>query len=176
MPSLSPSQEIFDVVDEQDQVIGQRTRSDVHREKLLHRAVHIFVFNSDGQLYIQRRSPNKDQLPNCWTSSCSGHVDTGESYDTAAVRELGEELAIHLENDEPLQFLFKYDACRKTGWEFVKTYRLLWDDTITFDPEEISEGQWIYPEAMEHWIGEHRRDFAPSFRLLWDVARERGAV
>ncbi|WOO41744.1 NUDIX hydrolase [Rubellicoccus peritrichatus] len=176
MPPLSSNQEIFDVVDEHDQIVGQRTRGDVHREKLLHRAVHIFVFNSDGQLYIQRRSPNKDQLPNCWTSSCSGHVDSGEDYDTAAIRELGEELAINLENDEPLKFLFKHDACRKTGWEFVHIYSLLWDGPVVFDPEEISEGQWIEPKAMENWIGENRRDFAPSFRLLWEVARERSLV
>lgn len=176
MPPISSSQEIFDVVDEHDQVVTQRTRGDVHREKLLHRAVHIFVFNSAGDLYIQRRSPNKDQLPNCWTTSCSGHVDSGEDYEVAAVRELGEELAIHLEQDKPLEFLFKHDACKKTGWEFVKSYRLLWDGPITFDPDEISEGQWINIDALETWIGENRRDFAPSFRLLWEVGRERNML
>ena len=176
MPPISSNQEIFDVVDERDQIIGRRTRGDVHREKLLHRAVHIFVFNADDQLYLQRRSPHKDQLPNCWTTSCSGHVDSGEDYDTAAVRELGEELSIHIDNSKSLQFLFKHDACRKTGWEFVHTYRLQWNGPVVFDPDEISEGQWISRQTMEKWMTQKRHDFAPSFRLLWKVGRERRLI
>lgn len=86
--------ELFDVVDEHDRVLRRETRAEVHRQRLLHRAVHILVFNARGEVYLQRRSAQKDTYPHRWTTSCSGHVDAGEDYDTAAVRELAEELGL----------------------------------------------------------------------------------
>ena len=90
-----PVTDIFDVVDRSDKVLRQESRAIVHREKLLHRAVHVFVFNKAGQLYLQRRSMAKDTAPGKWVSSCSGHVDSGEDYDKAAGRELIEEIGLH---------------------------------------------------------------------------------
>ena len=83
-----PVTDIFDVVDKSDKVLRQEPRAVVHREKFLHRAIHVFVFNEAGELYLQRRSMAKDTAPGKWVSSCSGHVDTGEDYDEAAEREL----------------------------------------------------------------------------------------
>jgi isopentenyldiphosphate isomerase len=86
--------ELFDVVDAHDQVLRQEPRADVHRQRLLHRAVHVLVFNSRGEVYLQKRSAKKDTYPNRWTTSCSGPVDAGADYDTAVLRELAEELGI----------------------------------------------------------------------------------
>ena len=86
--------ELFDVVNSEDVVLRSAERAVVHREQLLHRAVHVFVFNAAGQLYLQRRSLNKDTAPGKWVSSCSGHVDSGEDYDAAAPRELAEEIGL----------------------------------------------------------------------------------
>ena len=86
--------ELFDVVDDQDRVLRQEARADVHRQRLLHRAVHVLVFNPAGDVYLQRRSAAQDTYPLRWTTSCSGHVDAGEDYDTAVLRELGEELGL----------------------------------------------------------------------------------
>ena len=97
--------DIFDVVDRSDNVLRQESRAVVHREKLLHRAIHVFVFNKAGQLYLQRRSMAKDTAPGKWVSSCSGHVDSGEDYDKAAGRELIEEIGLH--NPVDLKRLFK---------------------------------------------------------------------
>ena len=80
-------EEIFDIVDDQDRVIGQMPRSEVHRQKLLHRAVSIFVFDSRGRLLLQQRSATKDEYPLRYTSSASGHVSAGETYDETAPRE-----------------------------------------------------------------------------------------
>src|SRR5215472_10054324 len=88
------SEEIFDVVDEHDRVVAQAPRSVVHAQKLLHRAVHIFVLNSRGELLLQKRSATKDEYPLCYTSSASGHLSAGETYETAAPRELAEELGL----------------------------------------------------------------------------------
>src|ERR1700679_1901927 len=94
MPYHTP--DVFDVVDEHDRVLHQETRDEVHRRRLLHRAVHILVFNSRGDIYAQRRSATKDTYPGRWTTSCSGHVDAGEDYNHAAFRELAEELGLEL--------------------------------------------------------------------------------
>ena len=59
------SEELFDVVDEQDQILEQLPRSVVHARKLLHRAANVFVFNSQGKLLLQFRSATKDEYPHC---------------------------------------------------------------------------------------------------------------
>ncbi len=88
-------EDIFDIVDEQDRVVGRAPRREVHAKNLHHRATHILVHDAAGRVFLQRRSLTKDTFPGCWDSSCSGHVDTGEDYETAARRELGEELGWH---------------------------------------------------------------------------------
>src|ERR1043166_7202136 len=89
-------EDIFDVVNERDEVIGSRPRSEVHRLGLLHRVVHILVSNSRAEIFLQKRSMKKDRQPGLWDSSASGHVDSGEDYDTCAVRELQEEIGLKL--------------------------------------------------------------------------------
>src|SRR5882762_7896662 len=90
------AEEIFDVVNERDEVIGKRPRSEVHRLGLMHRATHGLVFNKRGQVFLQKRSMNKDRQPGLWDSSASGHVDSGEDYDTCVVRELREEIGLQV--------------------------------------------------------------------------------
>src|SRR3984957_10973987 len=116
------SEEIFDVVNDRDEVIGQRARREVHRLGLKHRAVHVLVFNRRGEVFLQKRSMIKDTFPGTWDSSASGHVDTGEDYDACAVRELGEELGLVIAA-APAR-LFKIPACAETGEEFCWVYRL----------------------------------------------------
>src|SRR6478672_13109465 len=98
------SEEVFDVVDEQDQVIGRERRSEVHRLNLRHRAVHVLVFNSQGEVFLQKRSMSKDTFPGAWDSSASGHLDCGEDYDACAIRELREEIGLRLERCPPRLF------------------------------------------------------------------------
>jgi len=159
------AEERFDVVNAQDQVVGTEIRSIVHQQRLLHRAVHIFVFNANGELYLQRRSMSKDTAPGKWVSSCSGHVDSREDYDTAARRELGEEIGLY--DPVNIQRVFKEPACRPTGYEFVWLYHCHSEGPFVHDPDEVSDGQWIEIDALNHWIKERPRDFAWSFTHLW---------
>ena len=86
--------EYFDVVNERDEPVSRALRQEVHARGLLHRAVHVLVFDQHGRVFLQKRSMLKDTSPGLWDSSCSGHLDAGEDYDSAAIRELGEELGI----------------------------------------------------------------------------------
>jgi isopentenyldiphosphate isomerase len=159
------SEEIFDVVDERDSVIGQKPRSEVHRLGLLHRAIHVLVFNSRGEVFLQKRSTTKDREPGKWDSSSSGHVDSGEDYDDCAVRELHEEIGLIVQKTP--ERLFKIEACRETDQEFVWVYRCAGEGPFQLHPDEIESGEWFVPEAVTRWLAEKPEEFASAFRLLW---------
>ena len=112
--------EILDWSTRCDRVIGQRTRSEIHRLGLIHRAVHALVFNSSGRLFLQQRSLSKDMNPGLWDSSAAGHVDAGENYDDCVVREVREELGINASGR--FEQLFKIEAIPATGMEFCTVY------------------------------------------------------
>lgn len=163
--------EWFDVVNERDEVIGREVRRIVHARGLWHRAVHVLVFNRAGQVFLQKRSMLKDLSPGLWDSSCSGHLDAGEDYDAAAVRELGEEIGIAA--SQPPERWFRISACEETGWEFVWVYRLRHEGPFTLHPDEIESGAWAAPEEVSHAIATRPGDYCPSFKLLWPMAAER---
>ena len=167
------SEEIFDVVNERDEVIGRQTRREVHRCGLKHRAVHVFVFNARGEVFLQKRSLSKDSSPGLWDSSTSGHLDCGEDYDACAVRELREEIGLRLSAGP--RRLFKVDACAQTGQEFVWLYRCESEGPFTLHPEEIERGDWFAPERITAWVREGPQDFAPAFVLLWNAFLQSGA-
>jgi isopentenyl-diphosphate delta-isomerase type 1 len=157
------SEEIFDVVDDADRVVGQASRSVVHAENLLHRAVSIFVLKPDGRLLLQHRSDSKDQYPGCYTSSASGHVDSGEDYDTAAVRELSEELSL----ESPIEYLAKFAAGPDTAFEFSALYQLVTDVEPVLDPGEIAGADFLPLEEIASMIEDSPEKFTPPFRVMF---------
>lgn len=166
------AEEYFDVVDDQDQVIDRLPRAEVHARGLKHRATHIFLFNENGQLFLQKRSMSKDCFPGLWDSSAAGHVDPGESYDACAGRELQEELGAS--PSTALERLFKVDACEATGWEFVWLYRGISGGPFVLQESEVETGAWFDLPILEGWMRRNPEAFAPSFPLLW--ARYRSAI
>jgi 16S rRNA (adenine1518-N6/adenine1519-N6)-dimethyltransferase len=164
--------EMFDVVDEQNRVIGQQPRGVVHREKLRHRAIHIFVFNRRGELFLQRRSRWKDANPRRWDSSAAGHVNAGDDYDSTAPRELEEELGICA----PLEVVGEVNACRETGWEFVRIYRAVHEGPFRLPPAEIECGAFFSPAQIQRWIDARPKDFAISFIECWNTLAANGRL
>jgi len=165
-----PGAEYFDVVNERDEVVGRAVRPEVHARRLLHRAIHVLVFDETGRVFLQRRSLTKDSAPGLWAASCSGHVDSGEDYDGAARRELGEEIGVFL--PVPPERWFRIEACAQTGWEFVWVYHLRHSGPFVLHPEEIAEGAWREPVELTDQIAREPRQFAGAFRLVWKRARE----
>ncbi len=159
--------ELFDVVDEQDRVVAQARRADVHAQKLRHRAVHVLCLDGAGRVFLQRRSMLKDSAPGKWCASCSGHVDSGEDYDTAAVRELAEEIGVKVDGSA-LERWLRLDACRETGMEFVWVYRVRHEGPFMLHPAEIMDGAWYERAALDAAMRERPREFAGAFRYLWE--------
>ncbi len=169
--NVKAREEWFDVVNDRDEVVRQALRRDVHANGWWHRAVHVLVFDSIGRVFLQKRSLLKDLSPGLWDSSCSGHLDAGEDYDVAALRELGEEIGVVVPG--PLERWFRIEACEQTGWEFVWVYRLQHDGPITVDPLEIQYGEWVAPHEVTTRVAQAPAEFCPSFKLLWPMVAVR---
>jgi len=163
--------EIFDVVDENDVVVGRKTRGEVHAQKLMHRAVHVFVHDKKGQLLLQKRSMFKDVHPGTWDSSVAGHVDAGEDYLTAAIRELDEEMGIRVD-EAPLE-VGHIAPCEGTGWEHVKLYQVNYSGVLRFPAAEIESVMWFSREEVDAWLAACPGDFASGFIECWKVFRSR---
>jgi len=160
--------ELFDVVDENDTVLRTEKRAVVHSENLLHRAVHIFVFNKRNEIFLQKRSKLKDKHPGKWDSSAAGHLDAGEDYETAVNRELQEELDI---TDAPLKFLAKLPPCENTGWEHIGLYLAAHMGGVRYPCSEVECGLWFTQEQIDNWIESRPEDFASGFLECWKVFR-----
>ena len=162
-------EEQFPVVDEQDRIKGAFPRSQVHANNLLHRAVHILIFNPAGEVFLQMRSRSKDRHPLAWDSGAAGHVNAGEEYDQAAVRELQEELGI----ETPLKRVAKLPASERTGHEFIWLYRGSHDSPPRPNPTEIEAGRFFPVTIVDDWIKARPREFAPGFVECWKTWREK---
>ncbi len=136
--------ELLDVVNEKGEIIRTVSRSEVHgNPSLIHRVVHVLVFNSDGKLLLQKRSLNKDVAAGKWDTSVGGHVNAGESLHDAVLRETEEELGIPACTPH---FLYSYTHSNPFETELVYTYSCVYDEKIKFQSEEIDE---VRPWSME---------------------------
>ena len=166
------SEELFDIVDEQGNVIGTAPRSRCHGDpSLIHRTAHVFVFHPDGNsILLQLRRKDKDIQPGKWDTAVGGHVDYGEEIETALRREAREELGIT--DYTPVFFLrYTYQSTRER--EVVNDYYCIYDGEFNVDPVEIDEGRFWTREEIESQIS--TGIFTPQFSgelekisALWD--------
>ena len=163
--------ELFDVVDEEDRVIGVKPRREVHRLGLRHRAIHVLIFNRHGELFLQKRSMLKDAHPGLLSTSCAGHLDSGEDYDQAAPREMAEELGISPETIPTLTPLFKLPPSKATGMEFVRVDRAELDGPFQLNPAEVESGLWMTPDRLDAELATHPAGYTPSLALIWKKFR-----
>lgn len=133
-------EEWFDLVDPDGTVIGHAPRSLCHTHPgLLHQAVHVLVFNRGGELFLQKRSPRKDVQPGKWDTSVGGHVGPGEARESAARRELQEELGIAGVELTPA---YSYRWTSEIESEIITAFAIEYDGPVRIDPNEISEGRY----------------------------------
>lgn len=128
--------EVFDIVDIDDKVIGQRTRRECNSNpRLIHRSVFILVYNDNNQVLWQKRSLTKDKSPGLWVTSVSGHVDAGEDYLQTAQRETMEELGVDL----PLSFLGKFLFRYPDETEFSAVFQARSNGPFQVNRQEVDE-------------------------------------
>ena len=152
-------QELFPAVDEDGRVIGCIKRSQAHDgTKVLHPVVHLHVFNTQGELYLQHRPAWKDIQPDRWDTATGGHVDYLEDVEHALQREVREELGI--EEFTPV-FLGKYIFEGKRERELVYVYKTIYDGIITPSEEELDGGRFFAPQEITDRMGNDF--FTPNF-------------
>ncbi len=150
--------DLVDIVDDSDQVIGVLTRKEMREKILIHRTSHFFLFNEKNELFITKRSKNKDYAPLKWEIGQGGVLDSKETYDNCAMRELSEELGIN----SKLEFLFKmYFEDKKTRL-FASVYNAISNLTPKLQKEEIHEGRFILLDELSLWIYKNPDDFTPD--------------
>lgn len=129
--------EWFPLVNEEGETIGKATRKECHSgSKLLHPVIHLHIFNKDGDLYLQKRSMNKDIQPGKWDTAVGGHIDYGESVEEALRREVREELGI---TDFTPVFIKRYIFESSIEKELVNSFRTTYDGPITPIPRNWTE-------------------------------------
>src|SRR3989338_6631681 len=143
-------------VDENDNVVGAGTGKEAREKGICHRISRIFLFNSKGELLIQKRSDNSTTLPGRYDQSAAGHVDEGEDYLTAAKRELEEEVGVKgIELTEKGKFFTdEKDQPGKIVKRFNMLYTATYDGEVKPSPEVVSEVRWIDPKELSKWMEE----------------------
>lgn len=145
-------EEILDIIDEEDHVVGSAPFSEVHKNNHLHRIIHVFVVNSKGEILLQLRSHNKPTYQGYWTMSIGGHVSSGEDYIDAAIREGKEELGLVIDTKD-LEFLGKNDYVNDVGHKIkYQVYKLYSDGPFTPDPYEADKVEFFSLDAIREMI------------------------
>lgn len=151
-------EEMLPLVDEEGILIGAAKRGECHDgSKLLHPVVHLHVFNSRGELYLQKRPEWKDIQPGKWDTSVGGHVDLGENVTGALIREAREELGI---TDFRPEFVRSYIFESAKEKELVYSYKTVCDQPV-IPSAELADGRFWPIEAIKANIGKGL--FTPNF-------------
>ena len=151
-------EEMFPLVDEEGNITGAASRGECHNgSKLLHPVVHLHVFNSRGELYLQRRPLWKDIQPGKWDTAVGGHVDLGESVEMALRREVREELGI---TDFTPEVLTHYVFESATERELVFVHRTTYDGPVS-PSEELDGGRFWSLDEIRQQLGSGL--FTPNF-------------
>lgn len=159
--------ELMDIVDDNNKVIGQATRKEIREKNLLHRGSAVLVYNSKGQIFVHKRTANKKQFPSYWDLIVGGAVEAGEEYDASAKRETEEEIGVKNPELKHL-FTFRYDL--KPFNCFYAVYKLVYDGEMKLQEDEIEKGMFITEERFEEMIKTEK--FSPDTIGIWTHYKE----
>ena len=141
--------EYLDIVNEADQVVGRASKEDIYAQKLWHRIVHVLIFNEHGEIALQLRSRECSYCPLHWSTSVGGHVQSGETYEAAALREYREELGVnsHLEPVEKILFTTNHGLKK-----FLLVFRTIYTGAFAPRPQEVEQVAFFSKNKIQDMI------------------------
>ena len=166
---VSNGDEELILVDELDREIGCMSKSACHADNgVLHRAFSIFVFNSNNELLLQKRSHEKPLWPNYWSNTCCSHPRRGEAMEIAVTRRLAQELGFEC----PLEYLYKFKYHARYGnvgseHEYCWVYHGRYDGPTDVNLNEIADWRFVGVAALEAELESNPEQFTPWFKMEW---------
>lgn len=159
------------LVDEHDAPLGEMAKLEAHEKGLLHRAFSVFVFNSRGELMLQRRAEDKYHSGGLWSNTCCSHPRPGESVETAAHRRLWEEMRLRCDLFSHFSFVYRAELDRGLV-EHEYDHVLVGQSEVDPDPNpsEVAGWRWAPIDAIRRELSERPGDFTAWFRICFDRA------
>ncbi|MGW7454061.1 NUDIX hydrolase [Streptomyces sp. NPDC054787] len=160
MTWVSAADEVLDVVDRDDRVVGQAPRGEVYARGLIHRCVFVQVTDARGRVFVHRRTASKLVFPSHYDMFVGGVVGAGESYARAALREAEEELGVSgLPQPVPL-FTFLYEGPGGAWWSYVHEVRC--EQAVAPQASEVAWHAYLSPQELERRVGDGRWPWVPD--------------
>jgi isopentenyl-diphosphate delta-isomerase len=155
------------LVDEHNNELGLMEKMEAHRKGKLHRAFSVLIFNSAGEMLLQQRGLSKYHSAGLWTNACCSHPRAGEDTQDAAHRRLQEEMGFNCALKPAFNFIYKapFDNGlfeHELDFVFEGTY----DGTISLNPDEAANYQWIQLDTLIEEMWNHPEQFTVWFRII----------
>jgi len=164
---IDDQEEMFVVVDENDNVIDTATRKECHsNNKIIHRGIHVFILNDKNEVLVPLRSKTKDACPNTLDYSTAGHVSPGETYKQTAIRETQEELGIEINENELIE-IGKLPFTVENQSEIVVVFVVKMDipiKDIKFDKTEVQKVEYYSVEKLKKMLEENEKKFIDFYK------------
>ncbi len=168
-PVSSPDESLI-LVDEEDRKTGILPKAECHAgQGLLHRAFSVFLFNTNGELLLQKRSAQKPLWPLYWSNSCCSHPRESESVEDAGHRRIREEL--NLESDIEFLYKFQYQVPFNnigSEHELCHVFAGYTSGDVVAHPDEIAAWRFISPDALTREIAADQQRFTPWLKMEWE--------
>ncbi len=171
-------EEMVVLVDEENKVLGYVGKLEAHRMALLHRAISVIIFNSEGEMLIQQRAFTKYHWAGIWSNTCCSHPRKDESFQAAAERRLYEELGIKTPLKEEFHFIYKaYDEpSGLTEWEYDTVFTGVFDGAFEFNKDEVSAVKWLKPADLMNDIQKNPEQYSFWFKIILEEMKKKEII
>jgi len=163
-------EELVVLVNDKNEVLGYKEKLEAHQQGLLHRAISVIIFNSNGEMLIQQRGTKKYHWAGIWSNTCCSHPRKEESFKEAAERRLYEELGFKTQLTEAFHFTYKaYDEpSGLTEHEYDTVFVGTYNNEINFNKDEIAAIEWVRPSTLEKDIQQQPDKYSFWFKIILD--------
>lgn len=157
------------LVDRHDAVLGTMEKMEAHEKGLLHRAISILLYDSEGRMLVQQRARSKYHWPLIWSNAVCSHPRLDESYADAAARRLREELGIDTPLEELFHFIYKATDPETglTEHELDHVFAGTWDGDVPFNPTEVEAVRWMTMDALDDDLRTRPDDYSFWFKVIF---------